>query len=181
MPPNLWLTSARAALLHEPHCLTQQVLRPSLRAMDVQPAEKSAMPAYPERNEFLRQRNLLGASLLGAGMLLGACEQRPVRTAGVPSPTPRPMGTLPVPAGHSNKAQQPGKTSTTPKTVTRPTTSPNEPPGRTMGKIRVEPATIDPPPRLMGDVMVVPKPDVPPQDPPKKEDPPRLPGEPPPR
>ncbi len=141
--------------------------------MDVKPADQPAMPAYPERKEFLRQRNLLGASLLGAGMLLGACDQRPVRTGGVPAPAPRPLGSRPMPTAHPSKAQPPGKTPATPKTV--------DPPNRTMGKIRVEPVPIEPPPRLMGDVMVVPKPDAPVPDPTKQEDPPRVPGEPPPR
>jgi len=112
-------------------------------------------------------------------MLLGSCEQRSVRTGGVGPVAQRPPGALPMPVAHPNNAQQTGKASTTPKTAPPSTTPP--PPDRTMGKMRVEPKPIEPPPRLMGDVMVMPKPDVPVPDPPQKEDPPRLPGEPPPR
>jgi len=50
--------------------------------MNVKPSESSPEPGYPDRREYLRQRQVLGAAALGAGLLLSACN--PPRTAGVP-------------------------------------------------------------------------------------------------
>ena len=46
--------------------------------IDVKRAEESAKPAYPNRKEFQRNRHLLGAAVLGAGMVMSACNKRHV-------------------------------------------------------------------------------------------------------
>ena len=116
-------------------------------AMNVQRAESPAVPAYPERKEFLRQRKLLGAAALGAGMVMSACNPPQSRTTGVPYP-PTHLGGV-SPAGPTGRFATP------------PNKKPDGPPDRTLGRIQVEPAKLEPRPRLAGGIGVVPKADPP--------------------
>jgi hypothetical protein len=123
--------------------------------MNVRKAKESAEPGYPDHKEFLLNRHLLGAAVLGAGMVMGACNER---TMGVPRPPTRLGGVAPRVTAHSHSIKL-----------------------RVAGNHTVEPTKIERPNRLAGDVAMIPKPDEPRQDPPKKEDPPPPPGVPPPR
>ena len=55
------------------------------RSMDVQRVKDFTKPSYPDRKEFLRNRNLLGAVLLGTGMVTSACNKTETahRTPGI--------------------------------------------------------------------------------------------------
>lgn len=114
----------------------------TLPGMDVRQAQAAADPGYPERKEFQQYRHLLGATVLGAGMVVSACTGKTggvVRTSGVPPINPA---------------------------DSRPATKPQakqaiEAPGHLAGRIQVEPSKLEPPARLAGDVMVMPKPDAP--------------------
>ena len=54
-------------------------------SMDVQRVKDFTKPSYPDRKEFLRNRNLLGAVLLGTGMVTSACNKTETahRTPGI--------------------------------------------------------------------------------------------------
>jgi hypothetical protein len=131
-------------------------------SMNVRKVTSEQEPEYPSREQFRHLRHLFGATVLGAGMALSACQSR---TAGVPVPTPRTPGEPAVVPGHTSSTKQAPSGN-----QASPSPQPDDPPpGRTLGKIKAEPSRLDPPPRLMGDVAVMPKPGALPPESPKNE------------
>ena len=133
--------------------------------MKVRKSDVAADPSYPDAREFVKNRGVLGAAMLGAGMMLGGCEE-PRRTAGVPMRT---GGVIAAPS--SKEVEKPATRH--PKTPEKRTDGASGEKPRLPGKVKAEPR-IDPPARLLGDMMEVPR-----SDPPKSDIPPSPAGVPP--
>ncbi len=129
--------------------------------MKVRKSDTAANPSYPDAKDFVKNRGVLGAAMLGAGMMLGGCEE-PRRTTGVPMRT---GGVIAAPS--EKEAEKP--TPQPPKTSGKCSEETSGETPRLPGQVKAEPK-VDPPARLLGEPMVVPNPDSP------KPDSPRVPG-----
>lgn len=130
--------------------------------MKVRKSDTVADPSYPDAKDFVKNRGVLGAAMVGAGMMLGGCTE-PRRTTGVP------MRTGGVVVAPSEEATRKPVEKSAAKQIEKPTAmqvekpAPRDPktsekntegPPRLLGKMRAEP---EPPARLLGDVMVAPR------------------------
>lgn len=126
--------------------------------MKVRKSDIAADPSYPDAKEFVRNRGVLGAAMVGAGMMLGGCNE-PRRTSGVPQRT---GGVVAAPSAQEMEKPAPR----IPKTPEKSSGGGSGEVPRLPGKVKAEP---EPPARLLGDVMVVPR-----SDPQKPDSPPML-------
>ncbi|MEI6176406.1 MAG: hypothetical protein WCS43_05910 [Verrucomicrobiota bacterium] len=118
--------------------------------MKVRKSDDAADPSYPDAKEFVKNRGVLGAAMVGAGMMLGGCEE-PRRTTGVPMRT---GGVIAAPSSKEVEKPVPRQ----PKIPVKSTDGTSGETPRLPGKVQAEPK-VDPPPRLLGEVMVEPRPD----------------------
>jgi hypothetical protein len=81
------LSQIRNSSVHhvEKSRLTSKWQATTMCNMDVQRVKDFTKPSYPDRKEFLRNRNLLGAVLLGTGLVTSACNKTETvhRTQGI--------------------------------------------------------------------------------------------------
>ena len=84
--------------------------------MKVCQVRQAAEPGYPEREDFARCRQWVGAAVMGAGVALSACET-PTRTDGMPPRIMRDPGPVVGPAIPTHQIvgpTQPGLTNVLP-------------------------------------------------------------------
>lgn len=113
--------------------------------MKATPAHPEPNPGYPDAKEFVQQHKaMLGAMLLGTGLVLGGCGWIADKTG----------GTQPPSKSDPNEVRLKGKSPVVPK-ITTPPSGENSP--RLLGEIPVEPKIEQP--TLGGVPPVVPQPE----------------------